>query len=134
MSSFKKDDHSVSFFGRRVYFMGLFVNTMRLMWSIDRQRRLELESQFISMHKIQLGNSQVELGNMYGKLDPASEAARILDSRIKQLQHAETVLDNQINRIQSQTKILDQEIQEARQNIDKAIKNTFGLSQAFAGG
>jgi len=114
--------------------MGLFVNTMRLMWSIDRQRRLELESQFISMHKIQLGNSQVELGNMYGKLDPASEAARILDSRIKQLQHAETVLDNQISRIQSQTKILDQEIQEARQNIDKAIKNTFGLSQAFAGG
>jgi prefoldin subunit 5 len=107
--------------------MGLFVNTMRLYAAISRQRDLELESQFLSMHKIQLSSSQVELGNMYGKLDPASEAARVLDARIKQLQHAETVLDSQISRIQSQTKMLDQEIQEARTNIDKAIKNTFGL-------
>jgi prefoldin subunit 5 len=108
--------------------MGLFANTMRLYACISRQRDLELEAQFIGMHKVQLGNAHAELGNMYGKLDPASEAAKVLEGRIKQLQHAETVLDNQINRIQSQTKILDQEIQTARQNIDKAIKETFGLS------
>ena len=85
--------------------MGFAANQARLMALISRQRDLELESHFISQHRMYLANAMSTFFNMQAKLEPGSEAAKILDARIKQLQQADKILEMHLNRIQRSVKI-----------------------------
>jgi hypothetical protein len=107
--------------------MGFAANQARLLGLISRQRDLELESHFISQHRLYLANAMSTFFNMQAKLEPGSEAAKILDARIKQLQQADKVLELHANRIQSQSKAIETEIQSVRQVLNKSIESSFGL-------
>lgn len=107
--------------------MGFAANQARLLSLISRQRDLELESHFITQHRMYLANAMSTFFNMQNKLEPGTEAAKILDARIKQLQQADKVLEMHQNRIQSQSKAVEAEVESVRQLISKNIQSSFGL-------
>jgi hypothetical protein len=107
--------------------MGFAANQARLMGLISRERDLELESHFISQHRMYLANAMSTFFNMQAKLEPGTEAARVLDARIKQLQQADKVLELHLNRIQSQAKAIETELQSVRKMLSTSIQESFGL-------
>ncbi|MDX2084607.1 MAG: hypothetical protein SFZ03_04385 [Candidatus Melainabacteria bacterium] len=107
--------------------MGFAANQARLLALISRRSDLELEAQFISQHRMYLANAMSAFFNMQAKLDPGSEAAKILDARIKQLQQADKVLEMHLNRIKSQRDAVVQEMQAVRKIISQNIQQSFGL-------
>ena len=107
--------------------MGFAANQARLMGLISRQRDLELESHFITQHRLFLSNAVSTFFNMRAKLEPGSKAAQILDARIKSLQQADKTLEMHLNRISSQSKAIEREIGSVRKLISKNIQSSFGL-------
>lgn len=107
--------------------MGFAANQARLMALISRKSDLELEAQFITQHKLYLGNMTSGFFNMQAKLDPNSEAAKVLDARIKQLQQADKILDMHLRRIDSQREAISKEVESTDKLIKDNIKNSFGL-------
>lgn len=107
--------------------MGFAANQARLMMLISRQRDLELEAQFISNHRMFLGNMVTELFSLSSKLDPNTEASRVLNARIRSLQQADKVLELHLNRINSQIKAVEKESESAQKLVDKNIEKSFGL-------
>jgi len=95
---------------------------------IARKSDLELEAQFISEHRMYLGNMVTGLFGMQEKLEPGSQAAKILDARIQQLQQADKMLEMQLNRINSQAEACDKEMQGAQKMVDQDIQESFGLA------
>jgi hypothetical protein len=107
--------------------MGFAANQARLLSLISRRSDLELEAQFISQHRIYLANMTSGFFNMQSKLDPDSQAAKVLEARIKQLQHADKVLEMHMNRINSQRDAVIKEIDSTDKVIKKNIDSSFGL-------
>ena len=107
--------------------MGFAANQARLLGLISRKSDLELESQFIGQHRIYLANMVSGFFNMQGKLDPESQAAKILDARIKQLQQADKILEMQMNRVTSQRDAVSKEIESTQNIVKKNIDSSFGL-------
>jgi len=107
--------------------MGFAANQARLMGLISRRSDLELEAQFISQHRMYLGNMISGFFNMQAKLEPESEASKILDARIKQLQQAEKVLEMHLNRVTSQRDAVIKELDSTRELVKKNIDSSFGL-------
>ncbi len=107
--------------------MGFAANQARLLSLISRKSDLELESQFISQHRIYLANMVSGFFNMQAKLEPESEAARILEARIKQLQQADKILEMHLNRITSQRDAIMKEIDSTQNVVKKNIESSFGL-------
>ena len=94
---------------------------------ISRKSDLELEAQFITQHKLYLGNMTSGFFNMQAKLDPNSEAAKVLDARIKQLQQADKILDMHLRRIDSQREAVSKEVESTEKLIKDNIKSSFGI-------
>ncbi len=107
--------------------MGFAANQARLMALISRKSDLELEAQFITQHKLYLGNMTSGFFNMQAKLDPNSEAAKVLDARIKQLQQADKILDMHLRRIDSQREAVSKEVESTEKLIKDNIKSSFGI-------
>lgn len=107
--------------------MGFAANQARLMAIICRKSDLELESQFIEQHKLYLANMTSGFFNMQAKLDPTSDAAKVLDARIKQLQQAEKILDMHLRRLSSQQDALGKMLESTDKLIKDNIKSSFGL-------
>jgi hypothetical protein len=107
--------------------MGFAANSARLYMLIARQRDLELESHFISQHRLYLANSMSMYIDMQARYEPGSEPARLLDARIRQLQQADKALELHMNRITNQNKAIDQEVESVKKLIDHSIKASFGL-------
>jgi UDP-N-acetylenolpyruvoylglucosamine reductase len=107
--------------------MGFAANQARLLALISRKSDLELEAQFISQHRMYLANAMSVFFNMQAKLEPGSEAAKILDARIKQLQQADKVLEMHLNRITSQRDAVGKELTSVKQVIRQNIQQSFGL-------
>src|SRR5262249_17943048 len=107
--------------------MGFAANQARLMALIARKSDLELEAQFITQHKLYLGNMTSGFFNMQAKLDPNSEAAKVLDARIKQLQQADKILDMHLRRIDSQREAVSKEVESTEKIIKDNIKSSFGI-------
>ena len=107
--------------------MGFAANQARLMSMIARKSDLELEAQFITQHRMYLANMVSGFFNLQAKLEPESEASKVLNARIKQLQQADKILEMHINRITSQRQAVDQELQGVRQVIGQNIRQSFGL-------
>lgn len=107
--------------------MGFSANQARLLALISRKSDLELESQFITNHKMYLGNMTSGFFNMQSKLDPNSEAFRVLEARIKQLEQAEKILDMHLRRIDNQREAITKEIEGTDKVIKDNIKSSFGL-------
>ncbi len=107
--------------------MGFAANQARLMSLISRKSDLELESQFISQHRMYLANMSGNLFNMQSKLDPNSEAAKVLEARIRQLQQADKILEMHMNRLSSQRDAVSKEIESTQGVIKKNIDTSFGL-------
>jgi septal ring factor EnvC (AmiA/AmiB activator) len=107
--------------------MGFAANQARLLALIARKSDLELEAQFITNHKMYLGNMTSGFFNMQSKLEPNSEAFRVLEARIKQLQQADKILDMHLKRIENQREAISKEVEGADKAIKDNIKNSFGL-------
>ena len=107
--------------------MGFAANQARIMSLIARKSDLELETQFISQHRMSLANMVSGLFNMSEKLEPGSQAAKVLDGRIQQLQQADKVLEMHLNRINSQHEAVDTELQSVQKVVQKNIQGSFGL-------
>lgn len=107
--------------------MGFAANQARLLSLISRKSDLELESQFISQHRIYLANMVSGFFNMQAKLEPDSQAARILEARIKQLQQADKILEMHLNRVTSQRDAIMKEIDSTQGVVKKNIDSSFGL-------
>lgn len=107
--------------------MGLAANQARLMGLIARKSDLELEAQFISQHRMYLANMVSGFFNLQSKLEPESEAAKVLEARIKQLQQADKLLELHLNRINAQQQAVTQEVDSVRNLVSKNIQGSFGL-------
>lgn len=107
--------------------MGFAANQARLLSLISRRSDLELESQFISQHRMYLANMTSGFFNMQSKLEPDSQAAKVLEGRIKQLQQADKILEMHLNRINSQRDAVMKEIDSQQKVISKNIEGSFGL-------
>lgn len=107
--------------------MGFAANQARLLSLISRKSDLELEAQFISQHRIYLANMVSGFFNMQAKLEPDSEAAKILEARIKQLQQADKILEMHLNRVNNQREAIVKEIDSTEKVISKNIQSSFGL-------
>jgi hypothetical protein len=107
--------------------MGFAANQARLLSLISRKRDLELESQFISQHRMYLANMVSGFFNLQAKLEPGSEAAKLLDARIKQLEQADKVLEMHMNRIKSQSDAITAELDSTRKLVSDDIKSSFGM-------
>lgn len=107
--------------------MGFAANQARLLALISRKSDLELEAQFITQHKLYMANMTSGFFNMQAKLDPNSEAAKVLDARIKQLQQADKILDMHLRRIDSQQQAVKQEIESVDKLVKDNIKSSFGI-------
>lgn len=107
--------------------MGFAASQARLMYLIARKSDLELETQFISQHRLYLANQVSGLFSQQAQLDPDSKASKVLESRIKQLQVADKMLEMHLNRVTSQHQAVGQEIESVRKVISENIKGSFGL-------
>src|SRR3712207_469083 len=107
--------------------MGFAANQARLLALISRKSDLELESQFISQHRIYLANMVSGFFNMQAKLEPDSQAAKVLEARIQQLQQADKMLEMHLNRVTSQRDALVKEIESTQNVVKKNIDSSFGL-------
>ena len=107
--------------------MGFAANQARLLAMISRKSDLELEAQFLEQQKLYLANMTNGFFSMYSKLDPESQAAKVLDGRVKQLQQADKILEMHLKRITSQREALDKEIEGTEEVISKNIQGSFGL-------
>lgn len=107
--------------------MGFAANQARLMSLIARRSDLELEAQFISQHRMYLANMVSGFFNMQAKLEPESEAAKILEARIKQLQQADKILEMHLNRVNSQHEAVAKELDSTKQLVSKNVQSSFGL-------
>lgn len=107
--------------------MGFAANQARLIALISRRSDLELQAQFISQHRMYLGNMVTGFFNLQSNLEPGTEAANILDARVRQLQQADKMLELHLNRITSQRQAVDQEIESVRGLVSKNIQGSFGL-------
>lgn len=107
--------------------MGFAANQARLCALISRKSDLELEWQFISSHRMYLSNMTSGFFNMQSKLEPNSEAFRVLEGRIRQLQQADKILEMHMKRIDTQREATSKEIEGTDKVIKDNIKNSFGL-------
>lgn len=107
--------------------MGFAANQARLMALIARKSDLELEAQFIGQHRLYLANMTSGFFNMQAKLDPMSEAAKVLDARVKQLQQADKILEMHLRRIDSQRDAVGKELDSTNRIIQKNIDMSFGI-------
>lgn len=107
--------------------MGFAASQARLMYLIARKSDLELETQFISQHRLYLANQVSGLFSQQAQLDPDSKASKVLEARIKQLQVADKMLEMHLNRVTTQHQAIGQEIESVRKVISENIKGSFGL-------
>ncbi len=107
--------------------MGFAASQARLMYLIARKSDLELETQFISQHRMYLANQVSGLFTQQAQLDPESKSSKILEAKIKHLQMADKQLEMHLNRLKSQRDAVVQEHQAARKVISQNIKDSFGL-------
>jgi hypothetical protein len=107
--------------------MGFAANQARLLSLISRRSDLELEAQFISQHRMYLANMTSGFFNMQAKLEPDSQAAKILEARIQQLQQADKILEMHLNRINSQRDAVVKEIESTQNIVKKNIDSSFGI-------
>ncbi len=107
--------------------MGFAANQARLLSLISRRSDLELEAQFISQHRIYLANMTSGFFNMQAKLEPDSNAAKVLEARIKQLQQADKILEMHLQRVNSQRDAVLKEIESTQGIVKKNIDSSFGI-------
>lgn len=106
--------------------MGFAANQARIMSLISRRSDLELESQFISQHRMYLANMVSGFFNVQAKLEPDSAAAKQLEARIKQLEQADKLLEMHLNRINNQREAVVREIDSVQQVTKENIQKSFG--------
>jgi len=106
--------------------MGFAANQARLMGLISRKADLELDAQFIEQQKMFYANMSSGLFNLSAKLDPNSQAAKVLEGRIKQLEQADKLLDMHLKRITSQRDAISKSMESLEKVISKNIEGTFG--------
>ena len=107
--------------------MGFAANQARVLSLISRKSDLELEAQFISQHRMYLANMVSGFFNMSAKLEPGSQAAKVLEGRIQQLQQADKILEMHLNRINSQHQAVEKELESVKGMVQKNIQSSFGL-------
>lgn len=107
--------------------MGFAANQARLFALISRRSDLELDAQFLQQHRMYLGNMVSGYLNNYAKLEPGSQAATMVDARIKQLQQADKMLEMHINRINSQREAVVKEIDSVDKVLKDNIQKSFGI-------
>jgi hypothetical protein len=103
--------------------MGFAANQAVLYGIISRQSDLQLEAIMIDQQKLQLANMTTGLLNMQAKLEPGSQASKILDARIQQLAQADKMLDIQLKRINGQMEALKNERQTVEKWQDENVKS-----------
>jgi hypothetical protein len=108
--------------------MGFSANQARLCALISRKSDLELEWQFITNHRLYLGNMTSGFFNMQAKLEYNSDAFRILEARIRQLQQTDKILEMHLKRIENQREAISKEIEGTDKVIKDNIKSSFGLA------
>lgn len=107
--------------------MGFAANQARVLALISRKSDLELEAQFISQHRMYLANMVSGFFNMSSKLEPGSQAAKVLEARIQQLQQADKILEMHLNRINNQHEAVSTEVDQVKQLVQKNIQSSFKL-------
>ena len=107
--------------------MGFAANQARLLCLISRRSDLELEAQFISNHRMYLANMTSGFFNMQAKLEPNSEAFKVLEARIKMLQQADKILESHLKRVDTQRDAVVKEFESVDKIISQNIQNSFGV-------
>ncbi len=107
--------------------MGFAASQARLLGLIARKSNLELEQHFINQQRMYLGNMTSGFFNLQAKMEPESQAAKVLEARIQQLQQADKQLEIHLNRINSQHEAVGTEVDAVRKVISKNIAGSFGL-------
>ncbi len=105
--------------------MGFAANQARLLALIARNSDLQLEMQFVNQRRMALGNMISGVMDLQSNLAPDSQASKVLDAKIRQLQQADKLLEMHLNTVTSQQKAVDTQIDGVKQLIDKNIQRSF---------
>lgn len=105
--------------------MGLAASQSRYLSLTSRKNDLELTGQQINQSRLQLANLTNDLFNSVAVLDPNSNEAIQLQSRISGLQELDKSLELQLRRVDTQRDAVQTEIDAVRKVIDKNIDLTF---------
>lgn len=105
--------------------MGLAASQSRFISLTARKSDLELTGQQINQARTQLANVTNELFNTQALLDPDSNEALQIQSRISALQIQDQALELQLRRVDTQQDAVQTELDAVRKVIDKNIDLVF---------
>lgn len=105
--------------------MGLAASQARFLSLTARKSDLELTGQQINQSRLQLASVTNELFNTQASLDPDSDEAKQITSKINALQQIDVALELQLRRVDTQQQAVQTEISAVSKVIDKNIESTF---------
>jgi len=97
-----------------------------LMMVIAMEYDVELQSQFLMQHKLYLQKAVNGFMDIKTEHEPGSQADKILQARVHQLNEAEKILEVRLNNLQSRTKALGKIREELTQSLNNNINKGFG--------
>lgn len=105
--------------------MGLAASQGRFLLLTARKSDVELQGQQINQQRMAIANAVGNLFNSQTNLDPDSQDAQVLQSRINALQQIDKSLELQLRRVDTQQQAIQTEIAAVQKVIDKNIDLSF---------
>lgn len=107
--------------------MGLAASQSRFLLLTARKSDLELTGQQINQARLAISNNTNNLFNQASTLDPNSDQAIQLNSRISALQAQDKQLELRLRRVDTQQEAVQTEIEAVKKVIDKNIDLVFKI-------
>ena len=107
--------------------MGLAASQSRFLLLTARKSDLELTGQQINQARLALANNTDELFTQAAELEPDSDEALQLQSRISALQAQDKQLELRLRRVDTQQEAVQTEIAAVQKVIDKTIDQVFKI-------
>jgi predicted nucleic acid-binding Zn-ribbon protein len=105
--------------------MGLAASQARFLVLTARKSDVEMQGQRINQERLKIANAVGMLFNAQTNLDPDSQDAATLQTRVEALQQIDKALELQLRRVDTQQQALQTEISAVQKVIDKNIDMSF---------
>ena len=105
--------------------MGLAASQARFLVLTARKSDVKMQGQRINQERLKIANAVGMLFNAQTNLDPDSQDAATLQTRVEALQQIDKALELQLRRVDTQQQALQTEISAVQKVIDKNIDMSF---------
>ena len=104
---------------------GIAASQARLLELTARKSDLELQQQFVGQSRKQLADMVSSLLQQSSKLDPASDAAKKIQSQVASIQSKDKELEMQSKKLDTELQAVETEIEAVKKVIDPNIEESF---------